>query len=173
MKKTLAALAAATALTAFALPAAAQATYPYRNEIAVSGSWEDLREPENVERSSLILRYGRFVRPQLVGTFSLQRDRLEGAGADTTNTAWTVGAKYYFNPPRNQAIVPFVDAGVGFATVDTGTNDSTDFTWQIGGGASWFFTEATSFDAALQFFHTDTDIETKGTRILIGLTTRF
>lgn len=174
MKQQLGAVALAASLAAVAFPAAAQQTaYPYRNEIGLSGSWEDYREPEDLERSTLSLRYGRFVSPQLVGTFTLQRDRIEADGLDFTSTSWLIGAKYYFNAPRAQAIVPFVDGGIGFSTIDTGSDDSTDLTWEIGGGVSWFFSQATSFDAGLRFFHTDTDVETKGTRIFVGITTRF
>jgi opacity protein-like surface antigen len=173
MKKTLTTLLVTGALAAVGAPALAPQAYPHQNKIAKTRKWEDLREPEDIERSELSLRYGRFMTQQFVATFSLNRSRFEGSGVDTTNTGWLIGAKYYFSQPRAQAIVPFVDGGIGFTSIDTGTSDSTDFSWEIGGGVSWFFTEATSFDAALRFFQTDTDLETKGNRILIGITTRF
>lgn len=171
MKKAIAAMLAAAGLGLAALPAAAQQTFS--NEISLFGSWEDQREPRNAEVTSLFLRYGRFVGPQLVGTGTLSRTRFEGGGNDSATTTFTVGAKYYISQPRAQAMVPFLDAAVGFANVDTGGRDSTDLAWELGGGVSWFFTGSTSFDAALRFFHTETDIETKGTRLTVGITTRF
>ena len=172
MKNTLFGLLAAAAL-AFSLPAAAQQSIPFSNELSVFGSWEDMDEPVNVEQTDINLRYGRVIQPQLVGTVGLRRSRFEGGGIDAASSALLVGAKYYITPPRGNAIVPFLDAAVGLAITDNGQDDSTDLTWELGGGVSWFFTQATSFDVALRFFHTDTDIETKGTRITIGLTTRF
>lgn len=171
MKKTIVAVLAGAALAGLALPGAAQTTFDH--EISLFGNWEDTREPEDVERTNLFLRYGRFFSPQLVGTLGLQRSRLEAAGTDVATTALTVGAKYYISPPRSQAIAPFLDAAIGYANTDTGANDSNDLIWEFGGGVSWFFTEATSFDAGLRFFQTDTDIETQGTRLTVGITSRF
>lgn len=170
MNRTLAALVAGAALGLAALPVAAQT---YRNEISLYGAWEDQRKPTDLEQSHIAARYGRYVSPQLVGTLGLRRSRFEGGGFEATSTALTVGAKYYINAPRAQAIAPFVDAAVGAAITDNGRDSSTDLTWEFGGGVSWFFTEATSFDAALRFFHTSTDLETKGTRLVLGITTRF
>lgn len=170
MEKTLASLLAGAALCAAASAAPAQAL---RNEVSLFGSWEDIREPTSFEQTHLFLRYGRFVSPQFVATAGLQRSRFEGAGLDATTTGVTVGAKYYINAPRAQTIAPFLDASVGVANTDNGRDDSTDLTWELGGGVSWFFTEATSFDAALRLFHTSTDVDTKGTRLFLGITTRF
>jgi hypothetical protein len=170
MKKTMVAFVAGASLCGVALPACAQA---FKNEVSISGSWEDINEPTDFEQITLFLRYGRFVTPQLVGTAGLQHSSFEGPGFEAKNTGLTVGAKYYITVPRNQAISPFLDASIGVAKTDNGSEDSTDFTWEFGGGISWFFTEATSVDAALRLFHTSTDVETKGTRFFLGLTTRF
>jgi hypothetical protein len=170
MNHLIAALLAAAALAGVAQGAHAQAL---RNEVSIFGSWEDIREPNKFEQSTVNLRYGRFVTPQFVGTAGLQRSHFEGSGFDATSTALTIGAKYYFIAPRSQAIVPFIDASLGAAKTDNGTSDSTDLTWEFGGGASFFFTEATSFDAGLRLFHTNTDSTTKGTRAFVGITTRF
>jgi opacity protein-like surface antigen len=169
MKKSLA-LFAGMALGCAAVTASAQT---YRNEISLFGAWEDTREPVDVEQSHLFARYGRFVSPQLVGTLGLQRSRFEGGGLEATSTGITVGAKYYIQPPKARVIAPFLEAAVGAAITDSGRDDSTDLTWELGGGVAWFFTEATSFDATLRFFQTSTDIETKGTRLFVGITTRF
>jgi hypothetical protein len=164
----------AAATLGVAVPAAAQQQVSaFSNEVSVFGMWEDLREPTDVERTDVFLRYGRYVRPQLVGTLGFQRSRLEAAGSDVATTAATVGAKYYFTPPRANAIVPFLDAAIGVAWSKANGNDSSDFTWEFGGGASWFFSAATSFDAGFQLFQTSTDVETKGTRLFVGITTRF
>jgi hypothetical protein len=170
MKKTLATLVAGAALAGVAQGALAQT---FRNEVSLFGSWEDIDQPTKFEQSNLYLRYGRFVSPQFVATLGLQRWRFEGAGFDASTTALTIGGKYYIAAPRNQVLAPFLDASIGVAKTDNGTADSTDFTWEFGGGASWFFTEATSFDAGLRLFHTSTDVQTKGTRIFVGITTRF
>jgi hypothetical protein len=174
MKQAMTALAAGIALAGFALCASAQAPAPsYSNEVSVFGSWEDVREPADIEQSNLYLRYGRVVAPQLVGTVGLQRTRFKAGGSDATTTAFTVGAKYYVTALTTRQIVPFVEASVGLANSDTGSSDSNDFTWEFGGGVSWFFTPATSFDAGLRLFHTSTDVDTKGTRMFVGITTRF
>ena len=175
MKKTLAALATGAILAGIAWPAASQTTqsFPaFTNEISLFGTWEDRDDPD-IERSNIALRYGRFFRPQIVGTHGLQYEKTEVPGVDNSSVVFTIGGKYYFTPVRTQAIVPFLDAAVGIAYTDNGPDDSTDFHWEFGGGVSWFFTQATSFDAGLRLFHTDTDVETKGTRIFVGITTRF
>ena len=170
MKKTLAVLIAGAALAGVAQGALAQT---FRNEVSLFGSWEDIDEPTKLEQTTLDLRFGRFVSPQLVGTLGLRRTFFEGGGIEAASTALMVGAKYYITPPRNQGLAPFLDAALGVAKTDNGRDNSTDFSWEFGGGLSWFFTEATSFDAALRLFHTDTDVETKGTRMFVGITTRF
>jgi outer membrane protein with beta-barrel domain len=170
MKQTIAALVAGIALTGLALSASAQT---FSNEVSVFGSWEDTRAPVDIDQTNVYARYGRVIAPQVVGTVGLQRSRFKATGVDSTTTALTVGAKYYITPTTTRAIVPFVDASIGVANTDSGADDGTDFTWEFGGGVSWFFTPATSFDAGLRFFHTSTDVTTKGTRLFVGVTTRF
>jgi hypothetical protein len=174
MKKTLTALAAAAVLAGVAGPAASQSTqFPtFGNEVSLFGLWEDRKDPD-IETTRIYARYGRYFRPQVVGTPGFSRERTEVPGADSATTALMVGAKYYFTPLRPQSIVPFIDGAIGLANTDNGPDDSTDFAWEFGGGVSWFFTSATSFDAGLRLFHTDTDSDTKGTRIFVGITTRF
>src|SRR5687768_11024610 len=174
MKKTLTAIAAAAALAGIAAPAAAQTTqFPtFGNEVSIFGTWEDRKDPD-IETTRLSARYGRYFRPQIVGTLELTRERTEVPDRDSALTAFMVGAKYYFTPLRPQSIVPFLDAAIGVAISDNGPDDSTDLAWQFGGGVSWFFTSTTSFDAGLQLFYADTDSDTKGTRIFVGMTTRF
>jgi hypothetical protein len=173
MRQIIGALLAAAAL-GFAVPAAAQQQgSAFSSEVSVFGMWEDLREPADVERTDVFLRYGRYFRPQIVGTLGFQRSRLEAAGSDVATTAATIGAKYYFTPPRTNAMVPFLDGAIGVAWTKANGDDSSDFTWEFGGGVSWFFSAATSFDAGLHLFQTSTDVETKGTRLFVGITTRF
>jgi opacity protein-like surface antigen len=162
----------AAALAGVAASAAAQAPR-LTHEIAVFGSWDDVDEPEQAETLNLNLRYGYFVSPRLVATASLGRTTFEGSGIDTASTTFLVGAKYYFAEVRAQSLIPFVDGGIGLTNIDTGPNDGTDFSWEFGGGVAFMFTESTSFDAALRLYNTDTDIRTKGTRVFLGLTTRF
>lgn len=164
----------AAVLCGMAAPAAAQAqAYPYQNEVSLLGSWDDVDEPEEAEVFNLQLRYGRFVSQQLVATVSLTRSSFESRGADSASTTFLVGAKYYFSVPRAQALVPFVDGGVGFTNIDSGGNDSTDLSWEVGGGASLFMTERTSFDGAIRLYNTETDARTRGIRVFVGITTRF
>jgi hypothetical protein len=174
MKKTIAALFVGAALAGFAFPAASQSqtAQPFSGEIQLFGTWEDRDDPD-IETTNITARYGHFFRPQLVGTLGLRYDSVEVPGSDSFGVSALIGAKYYFNPLRTQAIVPFVDGAIGFAHTDNGPDDSTDLTWEFGGGVSWFFTQATSIDAGLRLFHTDTDVETKGTQIFVGMTTRF
>jgi opacity protein-like surface antigen len=162
----------AVALAGFALPAASQQAFPFNNEIQLSGSWIDQKDPD-LETTNIAMRYGRFLRPQIVGTLGLRYAHVEVPGPDASAMAALIGAKYYFTPLRAQAMVPFIDGAVGLAHTDSGRDDSTDLTWEIGGGVSWFFTQAWSFDAGLRLFSTDTDIETKGTQLFVAITARF
>ncbi|HVL34887.1 MAG TPA: outer membrane beta-barrel protein [Burkholderiales bacterium] len=167
---------AAAVLGMLSLPVAAQAPQPtmYWNEVSVFGSWDNVREPADVEVTQVHLRYGRMVQPQLAALLGLSRSRFQAPGADNTTTTFTVGAKYYFQPLRAQAVVPFAEGAIGFANTDArGTGDSTDFTWELGGGAAFFLTERTSVDASIRLYSTATEVRTEGTRFFLGLTTRF
>ena len=170
MKKTLAALLASAGLAGIALPACAET---FKNEVSASGSWEDIDEPTDFEQTHLFLRYGRFMSPQFVATAGLLHSRFKGPAIEAATTGLTIGAKYYIGELRAKTLAPFLDTSIGVATTDNGSEDSTDFTWEFGGGVAYFFTEATSVDLALRLFHTNTDIETKGVRFFLGLTTRF
>lgn len=166
--KTMAVLLAA-ALAVFSGSAAAQAM---QNEISVFGTWDDVDEPQNIESSNISLRYGRVVRPQVLATGTLGYTRFETPGSKSSTLTLLVGGKYYFNP-ATRGLVPFVDAAIGFATSDTNTGDSTDLSWEVGGGVAYFISERTSIDGALRLYWTDTDAKTQGTRFFVGLTTRF
>ena len=170
MHSKFAALVLGAALTGFALSAAAQAQ---KNEVSVYGSWQDVNEPTDLKDIHLDLRYGRFVTPQILGIAGVLYSRFKGPTVDATSAGFTVGAKYYITAPRAQSIAPFLDASIGAARTDDGRQTSTDLTWELGGGAAYFLTETTSLDAALRLFHTNTDATTKGTRLFVGLTTRF
>jgi len=160
----------AAALGGMAAGAAAQT---FRHEVSVFGTWDDVDEPANVEVLNLNLRYGYFVSPRTLATVSLSRSTFEGGGTDSASTSLLLGAKYYFSELRPQALVPFVDGGVGFANIDNNGSDSTDLSWEFGGGVSLFLTESTSIDGALRLYNTDTDARTKGIRAFLGLSTRF
>lgn len=166
-KFTLAVMASAFAF--LATPAMAQ---QYPNEISVGGSWDDISEPVDTEVTNVQLRYGRFMAPQWVATAAVARTRFQSTGIDSATTSFLVGGKYYFSPPKT-GLVPFLDAAIGIVMTDTGNNDSSDFAWEFGGGAAYFLTERTSLDAGIRFYRTDTDIETRGTKLFVGLTTRF
>ena len=170
MKRTVAALLAGAALAGLALSASAEA---FKNEVSAYGSWQDINEPTDSSQTTVDLRYGRFVTPQLLGTAGALYSRFKGPTIDASSTALTVGAKYYINAPRAQAIAPFLDVSLGAAITDDGRDSSSDFTWELGGGVAYFLTESTSLDAALRLFHTNTDVTTKGTRFFFGITTRF
>src|SRR5262245_37252030 len=101
MKKTVAALLAGAALTGFALSAGAEAQ---KNEISAYGSWQDINEPTDSSTTQIDVRYGRFVSPQLLGIAGVLYSRFKGPTIDASSAAFTVGAKYYINPPRAQAI---------------------------------------------------------------------
>jgi opacity protein-like surface antigen len=165
MAVVLAAIAAMTTGTA--------AAQNLRNEISLFGSWENVREPEDVKLQSAHLRYGMHLTPQAVATLGISHTRFKSNVTDARSSMLTVGAKYYFSPPAANRFVPFVDGAVGFADIDTGRDNSTDFTWEIGGGAAYFFTEATSVDAVIRWYNTDFGVETEGVRLFVGITTRF
>lgn len=153
----------------FSLPAAAQAL----NEVSIFGAWDDVREPSDLEQTTLVLRYGRYMSPQAVATLGISRMSFEGSGLDFTTTALTIGGKYYFGERRASTLLPFGEAAIGIANTDTPGQDGTDFTWEIGGGAAFFLNDTTSLDASLRYYHTDTESTTKGLRMFLGITARF
>jgi hypothetical protein len=156
----------------FAGGAAAQAAY--ENEVSFFGTHDRMEEPENVTVSIFNLRYGRYLTPQAVATLGIARTRFDTGAIDSTTNAITGGAKYYFMEPARKGIIPFAEAAIGIAHTDTGRDDETDLTWELGGGASFFMTDVTSFDASLRFYQTDTDGgDTEGVRLFVGMTTRF
>jgi opacity protein-like surface antigen len=169
MKNLAVALGAAIAL--FSGGAAAQT---YSNEFSFFGSYDNMDDPD-VTLSVFNLRYGKYLTSQAVAVIGVSRTNFEVSGAaDSTTTALTGGAKYYFGQPVSRGFLPFVEAAIGLASTDTGASDSTDFTWELGGGASFFMTDATSFDASVRWYQTDTDGgDTEGMRIFLGMTTRF
>ena len=172
MKRMAVVMAAALGL-AISGGAAAQAA-PYENEVSFFGTHDRMDEPENLTISVFNLRYGRYLTPQAVATLGIARTRFDTGATDSTSNALTGGAKYYFMPPERRGIIPFAEAAIGIAHTDTGRDDSTDLTWELGGGASFFMTDVTSFDASLRFYQTDTDGgDTEGIRLFVGMTTRF
>jgi len=171
MIRTFAALVVGAALTGVALPACAQASY--KNETSLYGSWEDITEPTDSKQATFDLRYGRFVTSQVVATAGVLYSRFKGPTVDATSAALSIGAKYYIQEPRAKPLAPFVDVSVGLARTDDGRTSSDDFTWALGGGVAYFLTDTTSVDAGLRLFHTNTNITTKGSRIFLGITTRF
>ena len=153
----------------FMLPAAAQAL----NEISLSGSWDDVREPSDMEQTTFNLRYGRYMTPQAVATLGIGHTSFKGSGVDFSQTSLTIGGKYYFGERRASALLPFADLAIGVAMTDAPGQDGTDFTWELGGGAAYFLTDTTSIDASIRYYNTDTDSSTKGIRMFVGITARF
>ena len=159
-----------------ALPAAAQsrtAVPSVANEVMLFGSWDDVREPSNLEQTTIHLRYGRYMTPNIVATAGISRTSFDGSGVDFTMTSFTVGGKYYFGERRASALLPFADVAIGVAATDAPGQDGTDFTWEIGGGAAFFLSDTTSVDASIRYYHTDTESTTKGLRMFFGITARF
>jgi len=168
MKRLVVALGMALAL--LSTGAAAQ----YRHELSFFGAYDKVDEPEDFTLSIFNLRYGHFLTEQIVATLGVNRTNFDTNAAESTTTALTGGIKYYFTQVANRGLVPFAEAAVGLAMVDTGVDDSTDLTWEVGGGAAYFISEATSIDASLRWYQTDTDGgDTEGIRLFVGLTTRF
>jgi opacity protein-like surface antigen len=160
---------------AIALSSGSAAAQTYGNELSFFGSYDSMDEPEDVTLSVFHLRYGKYLTSQAVAVIGISRTNFDVSGAaDSTTTAVTGGAKYYFGQQMNRGFMPFVEAAIGIASTDTGAGDSTDLTWELGGGASFFMSDATSFDASARWYQTDTDGgDTEGLRIFLGMTTRF
>lgn len=170
MKRLAVVLGAVLALV-FTGTAAAQV---YRHELAFFGSYDRVDEPEDFTLSIFNLRYGHYLSEQIVATLGLNRTNFDTNAAESTTTALTGGVKYYFGLPSPRALLPFAEAALGIAMVDTGVDDATDLTWEVGGGGAYFITEATSIDASLRWYQTDTDGgDTEGIRFFLGMTTRF
>jgi len=157
-------------LALFSTAAAAQ----YRHELSFFGAYDKVDEPEDFTLSIFNLRYGHFLTEQIVATLGANRTNFDTNAAESTTTALTGGIKYYFTRVASRGLVPFAEAAIGLAMVDTGVDDSTDLTWELGGGAAYFISDATSIDASLRWYQTDTDSgDTEGLRLFVGLTTRF
>lgn len=158
-----------------ALACGTAAAQPFKHELAFSGTYDNVDEPADITLSIFNLRYGYFLNEQLVATLGLSRINFDTTAGDSTTTALTGGVKYYFLRAENRGLIPFAEAAIGFADSDTpGGNDGTDLTWEVGGGAAYFINDATSFDASLRWYQTDTDGgDTEGIRLFVGMTTRF
>lgn len=157
-----------------ALSCGTAAAQVYKNELSFFGTYDRVDEPEDFTLSIFNLRYGYYLSEQAVATLGLSRTRFDTVNADSTTTALTGGVKYYFGLSAPRGLVPFAEAAIGFARVDTGVHDGTDLTWEVGGGAAYFITEATSLDASLRWYQTDTDGgDTEGIRLFVGMTARF
>ena len=66
-----------------ALPAAAQsrtAVPGVSNEVMLFGSWDDVREPSDIEQTTIHLRYGRYMTPNIVATAGISRTSFDGSG---------------------------------------------------------------------------------------------
>jgi opacity protein-like surface antigen len=154
--------------------ASGTAAAQYRHELSFFGAYDKVDEPEDFTLSIFNLRYGHYLTEQIVATLGLNRTNFDTRISDSTTTALTGGIKYYFTQVAQRGLVPFAEAAIGFAMVDTGVDDSTDLTWEIGGGAAYFITESTSIDASLRWYQTDTDGgDTEGLRLFVGMTARF
>lgn len=159
---------------ALALVSGSAAAQVFKHELAFFGAYDRVEEPEDSKLSIFNLRYGYYLTEQALATLGVGRTHFGGSGADSTSTSVTAGAKYYFGLPAQRSLLPFLEASLGFARIDTGVNDGTDLTWEFGGGAAYFINEATSFDASLRWYQTDTDGgDTEGIRLFVGMTTRF
>jgi hypothetical protein len=160
---------------ALALACGTAAAQPFKHELAFSGTYDNVDEPADITLSIFNLRYGYFLNEQLVATLGLSRTNFDTSAGDSTTTALTGGVKYYFLRAANRGLIPFAEAAIGFADSDTpGGSDGTDLTWELGGGAAYFINDATSFDASLRWYQTDTDGgDTEGIRLFVGMTTRF
>ena len=148
---------------------------PFKHELSFFGTYDKVDEPADITLSIFNLRYGYFLNEQVVATLGLSRTNFDTDIAESTTTGITGGVKYYFLRAENRGLIPFAEAAIGFAHSDVpGGNDGTDFTWEVGGGAAYFINDATSFDASLRWYQTDTDGgDTEGIRLFLGMTTRF
>jgi opacity protein-like surface antigen len=171
MKLSVAAFSALLLGCALCAPAFAQT---YQNEISLFGAWDSADKPADTDTVNVNVRYGRFMTPRIVAEGTLGYNRFETKSSHASTSEFLVGAKYYFGEAQKQGeLVPFADVGIGFANIDTPSKDSTDLAWEIGGGASMFLSERTSIDTALRLYHINTNSDTEGVRLSIGLTTRF
>jgi hypothetical protein len=158
-----------------ALACGAAAAQPFKHELSFFGTYDKVDEPADITLSIFNLRYGYFLNEQVVATLGLSRTNFDTDIAESTTTGITGGVKYYFLRAENRGLIPFAEAAIGFAHSDVpGGNDGTDLTWEVGGGAAYFINDATSFDASLRWYQTDTDGgDTEGIRLFLGMTTRF
>lgn len=168
MKRWAAAVAAFLAL----LPGMA-AAQTYQNELSLFGTVDNVSEPIDYELWVINARYGFYFSPRTLATAGLAYTRFDAAGSDATSTSATVGIKHYFGEQAPRILLPFVEAALGLARVDSGGSDDSDFTMELGGGAAYFITDASSFDVSLRWYHTNTSDGTEGLRLFMGLTTRF
>jgi opacity protein-like surface antigen len=170
MKLSVAAFSALLLGCALCAPAFAQT---YQNEISLFGAWDSANKPTDTDTVNVNVRYGRFMTPRIVAEGTVGYNRFETNSSHASTSQFLAGAKYYFGETQKQGLVPFADVGIGFAITDTPSKDSTDLAWAIGGGVAMFVSERTSIDTALRLYHINTNADTEGVRLSIGLTTRF
>ena len=155
------------------LALAAGAAQAQKNELSAFGAWNSLSSGgQSYDLTILNVNYGYYFTQQFVGTIGLTRIDSDNNGAGPADyTAGELGVKFYFGAPRQGNLVPFIDGGIGIW--DNKPRNSTDTSWRIGFGGSYFITEATSIDPTISYVNIQSDPKTNGHIFGVRITTRF
>jgi len=138
----------------------------YRHEVSTYGNWTHFSKAGQSTNVGIFeLNYGYFFTPQFLGTLNYTRVSSDGFGYQD----YGLGLKYYFGIGRRSSFIPFIDGSVG----EEKTAAERKLLWKVGGGFSYFVTEATSFDTGLHYYKVHTDPSFSGTVFGVGFTTRF
>ncbi len=170
MKKKLALMAAAVALSAVAVSAQAQEK---RNAVSLFGN---VTSSDDYSQANVNATYERLVTDKLsiaVGATYFKIDA--GGGFASTNIGVTAAATYYVGRPSQAANMLFYGKGViGLTRAEAGPNSDTGNTIGIFAGLEQPLSEATSLFEELGFQRTDVFNDTRNEIVFnIGLKLRF
>ena len=152
------------------LALAAGGAQAQRNELSAFGAWNSLSQGgTDLDMTILNVNYGYYFGPQVVGTLGVTRIDTDTGNSKIDYTTLELGVKFYFATPKQGALVPFIDGGIGIWD----SRSSTDTSWRIGFGGAYFLNESTSIDPTISYVSVQSSPKTNGHIFGLRLTTRF
>ena len=133
-----------------------------RSEIMAAGAWVDANADGSMKATLLGLSYGKFINSnlELQGTLIYGKVSTDN---DTDASAFIIApaVAYHFIPKNASATVPYVGAGLVYATADNGDDSDTSFKPEFFAGAKFFIGgdyETAKTAAFLEYRYTNVDI---------------
>jgi hypothetical protein len=169
MKKKLALMAGALALSAVAVSAQAQEK---RNAVSLFGN---ISSSDDFSTANINATYERLVTDKLSVAVGVTYFKIDAGGADSTNLGVTAGATYYIGRPSQASNMLFYGKGlVGITRAEGGGLSDTGNTIGLFAGLEQPLSEATSLFEELGYQRTDVFNQTRNEIVFnIGLKLRF